>query len=233
VPSLGDARNERISSPVTRCDRPIPGTRSRDRDTGWSAGVVYNAAVAGCHWLSLNFAGSPIALGAFRLRAVAASTCRLAACAGKCRPCQRRAFAIRYSQLRTHDAGRKVFESAGTRLAASRSPLRATRLGTDNRRCPAPVRLSTHPGLASVLHFLTAMPFYYFKLEDVTVAQIEAIKLARRCATLAPTLWTALFHLRGLSKAGPEFASSPSRSHSPAEAHGSRSGGQVSSAHLC
>jgi hypothetical protein len=44
------------------------------------------------------------------------------------------------------------------------------------------------------------MPLYYLKLEDVTVAQIEAIKLARRCATLAPTLWTALFHLRGLFK---------------------------------
>jgi hypothetical protein len=29
------------------------------------------------------------------------------------------------------------------------------------------------------------MPLYYFKLEDVTVAQIEAIKLARRRATLA------------------------------------------------
>jgi hypothetical protein len=35
------------------CDRPIPGTRSRDRDTGWRAGVAYNAAVAG-HRLSLN-----------------------------------------------------------------------------------------------------------------------------------------------------------------------------------
>jgi hypothetical protein len=144
VPSLGDARNERISSPVTRCDRPIPGTRSRDRDTGWSAGVVYNAAVAGCHWLSLNFAGSPIALGASRLRAVAASTCRLAACAGKCRPCQRRAFAIKYSQLRTHDAGRKVFESAGTRLAASRSPTASHAIG-NGQSAVSGVRPSEYP----------------------------------------------------------------------------------------
>jgi hypothetical protein len=31
---------------LRRAIRPIPGTRSRDRDTGWRAGVVYNAAVA-------------------------------------------------------------------------------------------------------------------------------------------------------------------------------------------
>jgi hypothetical protein len=109
-----------------------------------------------------------------------------------------------YSQLRIHDAGRKVFEirwdKAGGFKVTHYDPGDWERTIRGVQR---PVRLSSsHPGLASVLHFLTAMPLYYFKLvdshvvadygthdlEDDTVAQIEAIKLARSVRDTRPDL---------------------------------------------